>query len=80
MDRAGVRQDVITEHLEPTVVTDAERLCDIKEKLDRWAYLSHHPEAERDMRWLLGQLDEYGAHIALLEERLKQYQWAFRLP
>jgi hypothetical protein len=61
-------------------VIDAKRLRDIREKLNRWAYLSHHPEAERDMRWLLGQLDEHGAHIAALEERLNQYEWAFRLP
>ncbi|HYM69465.1 MAG TPA: hypothetical protein VEZ44_07700 [bacterium] len=61
-------------------MTVTERLRDIKEKLARWAYLSHHPEAERDMHWLLGQLDEHRAHIARLEERLKQYEWAFRLP
>jgi hypothetical protein len=52
-------------------VTDAERLHDIKEKLNRWGYLSHHREAECDMAWLLEQLDEREAHIARLEERLE---------
>jgi len=61
-------------------VTDAERLNDIKEKLNRWEYLSHHPEAECDMAWLLQQLDEREAHIARLVERLKENDWVLLPP
>ena len=53
-------------------VTDAERLDDIKEKLNRRGYLSHHREAECDMAWLLEQLDEREAHIARLEEKTRE--------
>ena len=53
-------------------VADAERLNDIKEKLNRWGYLSHHPEAECDIAWLLQQLDEREADFARLEERLEE--------
>ena len=61
-------------------VIDAGRLHDIKEKLNRWGYLSHHPEAECDMAWLLGQLDERDARIARLEERLEKNDWMLLLP
>ena len=61
-------------------VTDAERLRDIKEKLNRWGYLSHHREAECDMTWLLEQLDEREAHIALLEKGLEESDWMLLLP
>ena len=61
-------------------VTDAERLNDIREKLNRWGYLSHHPEAECDMAWLLEQLDEREAHIARLQERLEESDWMLLLP
>jgi len=61
-------------------VTDAERLDDIKEKFHRWRYLSHHPEAECDMAWLLEQLDKREAHIARLEERLEKKDWILSLP
>ena len=61
-------------------VTDAERLNDIKEKLNRREYLSHHPEAECDMAWLLEQLDERKAHTARLEERLEESDWMLLLP
>ena len=56
-------------------VTKAERVNDIRERLNRWGYLSHHPEAECDMAWLLQQLDEREAHIARLVERLKENDW-----
>ena len=50
-------------------VTGAEPLDNIKEKLNRWRYLSHHPEAECDTAWLLQQLDEAGgAHCAVGRE------------
>ena len=61
-------------------VTDAERLHDIKEKLNRWGYLSHHPEAESDMAWLLERLGEREAHIARLEHRLKENDWILLFP
>ena len=61
-------------------VTDAERLHDIKEKLNRWGYLSHHREAECDMAWLLEQLDEREAHIARLEARSEKNDWTLLLP
>jgi hypothetical protein len=61
-------------------VTDAEPLDDIKEKLNRWGYLSHYPEAECDMAWLLKQLDEHEAHVERLDERLEKSDWILLLP
>jgi hypothetical protein len=61
-------------------VTDAERLDDIGKKLFSWRYLSHHRDAERDMAWLLGQLDERNVRIAELETRLRRTEWIFLLP
>ena len=61
-------------------VTDAGRLREIKDKLDRGRYLSHHPEAEGDMAWLLEQLDEREVRIARLEQRLEQNDWMLLLP
>ena len=61
-------------------MTDAGRLREIKDKLDRGRYLSHHPEAEGDMAWLLEQLDEREAHIARLDERLEKSDWILLLP
>ena len=61
-------------------VTDAGGLREIKDKLDRGRYLSHHPEAEGDMAWLLEQLDKREAHIARLEERLEKKDWILSLP
>jgi len=64
-----VRQESCAEHREPQSLTAAERLNDIKEKLNRREYLSHHPEAECDTAWLLQQLDEAGgAHCAVGRE------------
>ena len=37
-------------------VTDAERIHDIEQKLRCWGYLSHYPDAERDLAWLLEEL------------------------
>jgi len=75
-----VRQESCAEHREPQSLTAAERLNDIREKLNRWGYLSHHPEAECDMAWLLEQLDEREAHIARLDERLEKSDWILLLP
>ena len=61
-------------------VTDAERLNDIMEKLNRWGYLSHHPEAECDMAWLLQQLDKREADIARLEGRVEKSDWILLAP
>lgn len=61
-------------------VTDAERLHDIEQKLRCWGYLSHHPDAERDLAWLLERLAEQDEHIAELEARLRRVDWAFSLP
>lgn len=61
-------------------VADDERLRDIKEKLRQWGYLSHHPEAERDVAWLLDQFEQLEAQIGRLEEKLKQYEWTLFLP
>jgi uncharacterized protein with GYD domain len=38
--------------------TDGERLHDIEQKLRCWGYLSHYPDAEHDVAWLLDQLAE----------------------
>jgi hypothetical protein len=40
-----LRQEAATEHQERTSVTDPERLHGIKQKLRRWGYLSHYPDA-----------------------------------
>jgi len=61
-------------------VTDAERLHDIEQKLRCWGYLSHYPDAERDMAWLLERLVEQGERIAELEARLRRADWASSLP
>jgi hypothetical protein len=61
-------------------MTENERLDDIKEKLHQWGYLSHHPEAERDLAWLLKLLEERDAHIEGLEERLERHDWSLFLP
>jgi len=47
-------------------VTDVERLHDC------WGYLSHYPDAEHDVAWLLEQLADRGARIADLEARLQR--------
>ena len=61
-------------------VTDTERLSDIEQKLRCWGYLSHHPDAQRDVAWLLERLVEREARIAELEARLRRNEWAFSLP
>jgi hypothetical protein len=68
--RFPVRQEALTEHEERSGVTDPERLTDIEQKLRCWGYLSHYPDAERDVAWLLDQLAERNARIAELEARL----------
>jgi hypothetical protein len=54
-------------------------LRDIKEKLNRWGSLSHHPEIECDMAWLLEQPGEQEAQIARLEARLETIDWILLL-
>jgi len=61
-------------------VTGGERLHDIEQKLRCWGYLSHYPDAERDVAWLLDQLAERDARIAELEARLRRHEWALSLP
>jgi hypothetical protein len=75
-----VRQDAATERQERSGVTDADRLHDIEQKLHCWGYLSHYPDAERDMAWLLDQLAERNGRIAELEARLQRAEWTFSLP
>jgi len=53
-------------------VTDVERLHDIEQKLRCWGYLSHYPDAVRNVARLLDQLAERDARIAELEARLRQ--------
>lgn len=55
----------------------AERLYDIDQKLRYWGYLSHYPDAEGDMAWLLDQLAERNARSAGLEARLARNEWVF---
>jgi hypothetical protein len=64
----------------PDKVTDGERLHDITQKLRDWGYLSHFPDAERDVAWLLEQLAERDARIAELERTVKQTEWILSLP
>ena len=61
-------------------MTDRERLDDITQKLSCWGYLSHFPDAERDVAWLLEQLAERDARIAELEARLGETEWILSLP
>jgi hypothetical protein len=61
-------------------VTDGERLSDIVEKLRCWGYLSHFPDAERDVAWLLEQLAARQARIAELEAKLRDTEWMSLLP
>jgi hypothetical protein len=53
-------------------VTDAERLHDIEQKLRCWGYLSHYPDAERDVAWLLDGPAKRDVRIAELEARLRR--------
>ena len=53
-------------------MSDAERLHDIAQKRRCWGYPSHHPDAERDVAWLLDQLAGRDARIAELEARLRR--------
>jgi len=61
-------------------VTDGEHLHDITQKLCCWGYLSHFPDAERDVAWLLERLAARDARIAELEAQLKQTEWLLSLP
>lgn len=61
-------------------MTDAERLHDIEQKLRCWGYLSHYPDAERDVAWLLERLAQQTSRVAELEARLQRAEWMFSLP
>lgn len=61
-------------------MTDAERPHDIEQTLRCWGHLSHYPDAERDVAWLLDQLTERDARIADLEARLQRNEWMLSLP
>ncbi|HLW47348.1 MAG TPA: hypothetical protein VKW09_06225 [bacterium] len=61
-------------------MTDDERLHDIMRKLRCFGYLSHFPDAERDVAWLIEQLAERDLRIADLEARLKDTAWLLSLP
>ena len=58
-----MRQEASAEHQERSDVTDAKRLHDIKQQLRCWGYLSHHPDAERAVAWLLDRLAERDARV-----------------
>lgn len=45
-----------------------------------WGYLSHYPDAERDVAWFLEELAERDERIFELETRLKQNEWVLSLP
>jgi hypothetical protein len=63
-----------------TIMTDAERLNDISEKLFHWGYLSSYPDAEHDVAWLLEKLGERNRRIAELKTRLRRNECIFLLP
>ena len=75
-----VRQERATEHLEAESVADGERVHDITQKLCCWGYLSHFPDAEGDVAWLLEKLTERDARIAELEAKLQDTAWILSLP
>ena len=58
----------------------SDRLNDITQKLRCWGYLSHFPDAERDVAWLVEKLVERDERIAELEARLRRVEWALSLP
>jgi hypothetical protein len=76
----GHRPKPLLDHQERSGVTDPDRLRDIEQKLRCWGYLSHYPEAERDLSWLLDHLAERDVRIAALEARLQRNEWMFSLP
>jgi hypothetical protein len=57
-----------------------ERLHDIEQKLRYWGYLSHYPDSEHDVAWLLDRLIERGARVSELEARMRQVEWTFSFP
>ena len=59
---------------------DSERLNDIAQKLRCWGYLSHFPDAEQDVAWLVEKLVERDERIAELKARLKYAEWTSSLP
>ncbi|MHB8732818.1 MAG: hypothetical protein ACYDAB_13620 [bacterium] len=61
-------------------MTEGERLRDITQKLRDWGYLSHFPDAERDVAWLLEQVAKRNARIAELELKVKRTAWILSLP
>ena len=61
-------------------MTDLERLHDIEQKLRCWGYLSHYPDAEHDVAWLLDKLADRDARIAELQARLQRAEWTLSLP
>ena len=61
-------------------MTDTERLHDVEQKLRCWGYLSHYPDAERDMAWLFQRLAEREARIVEFEMRLRDRDWFYLLP
>jgi hypothetical protein len=61
-------------------VTDGARLSDIAQKLFSWRYLSHYPDAERDMAWLLEKVRERDVILEGLEAKFEQREWVLPLP
>lgn len=61
-------------------MTDADRVEDIRQKLCCWGYLSHFPDAERDVAWLLEKLTERDLRIAQLEADVARREWILSLP
>jgi hypothetical protein len=61
-------------------VTEAERLNNIAKKLWCHGCLSHYPELEHDIVWLLEKLRERDVCIAELEARMKRNDWMMLLP
>ena len=60
-------------------MTDTDRLHDSAQKLRCDRYLAHHPDAERDVPWLIEQVAEWDARIAVWEALLQRNECAFLL-
>ena len=61
-------------------IGSARAKIDWQRRLRCSGYLSHYPDAEHDLAWLLNQLAERDARIAELKAQQRQDAWMPSLP